>query len=202
MKRSKGFTLIELMAVIVILGVLLSLTSVSVNKIRKKQDLENHLNVVSSIMSGAKGYIADHPEFWDSTETADNETGSTNPYSRRLGNGRWIKLSDILPYADFDIQKYPDLYYSDKTGENPKPRSAFAKYCESNPNKYSIILYLYKGDNETYYLGDCGCEEQMESKNSLKFCDLENPGFGWNIDGQYYKNDDTRSDNTKDIKVN
>ena len=66
MKNKKGFTLIELLAVIVILGILLSISITAVNKIRRKQNVENKLNIVSNIMTGAKSYIADHPEFWNS----------------------------------------------------------------------------------------------------------------------------------------
>ena len=57
MKNKKGFTLIELLAVIVILGILLSISITAVNKIRKKQEIENKLNVLSGIFTGAKSYI-------------------------------------------------------------------------------------------------------------------------------------------------
>ena len=60
MSKIKGFTLVELLAVIVILGIVLSVSIVSVNSIRKKQEKENKENVISSILTGAKSYVADN----------------------------------------------------------------------------------------------------------------------------------------------
>ncbi len=60
MSKIKGFTLVELLAVIVILGIVLSVSIVSVNSIRKKQEKENMENVISSILTGAKSYVADN----------------------------------------------------------------------------------------------------------------------------------------------
>ena len=60
MSKIKGFTLVELLAVIVILGIVLSVSIVSVNSIRKKQEKENRENVIGSILTGAKSYVADN----------------------------------------------------------------------------------------------------------------------------------------------
>lgn len=60
MNKKSGFTLVELLAVIVILGIVLSISIVSVNNIRKKQEIENKENVISSILTGAKSYVTDN----------------------------------------------------------------------------------------------------------------------------------------------
>lgn len=198
MKKNKGFTLIELLAVIVILGVLLSISVVAVNKINKKQNVENKLNVISSIMTGAKNYIADHPEFWNSNNTGNYETGSPNPDN--FGQGRWLKISDIIEYADFDKDKYPELYYNNGLTSGAI-RSAFVRNC-SKELKYEVI-YSYKEAGATdysYILTDCGCQEQASSDNSFKFCDANNPDAGWNLNGKYYSDINTRGDSSKDIK--
>ena len=44
--NKKGFTMIELLAVIVILAVLLGVTTVSVFSIRKNQEEENYKNIL------------------------------------------------------------------------------------------------------------------------------------------------------------
>lgn len=88
MKKNKGFSLIELLAVMVILGILLSVTVVAVKNIKTKQEEKNRKNVISSILTGAKEYIADHPEV-------------SSPI---------IDVGDLLTkYVDFDQNKYSDL---------------------------------------------------------------------------------------------
>lgn len=94
MKNKKGFTLIELLAVIVILGIIASISVVSVNNIRKKQDEENRKNVISSILTGAKRYVADHPE------------------KLNFSSEVTIMVSTLLTnekYVDFDQNKYSEF---------------------------------------------------------------------------------------------
>ena len=165
----------------------------------KKQNVENKLNVMSSIMTGAKNYIADHPEFWNSNNSGDYMTGSPNPST--LGNGRWLNMADIIKYVDFDINKYPELYY-DNGLTSGAIRSAFVRNCGL---KYEVI-YTYKEANDTgysdYHLTDCGCQEQASSDNSFKFCEA-NSNAGWNLNGEYYKvtaEGGLERDNSKDIK--
>lgn len=88
MKKNKGFTLTELLAVIVILGILISFSTVSVIKIKEKQDKQNKENVISSILTGAKTY------------NAERKVEGSIPVSDLYGDD----------YVDFDINKYSDLY--------------------------------------------------------------------------------------------
>lgn len=195
MKNKKGFTLIELLAVIVILGILLSISVTAVNKIRKKQNNENILNVINSILTGAKSYIAEHPKFWNSTETKEYATGSTNPKQSEFGTVKWINLKEVIENSNFDTEKFPELYY--KNGKKKDgTKSIFVKYCE-NKSKYEIVYELVY-ENNTFYLSDCGCEEQFISDHAFKFCDAKVLGAGWDINGKYY---DTSGnvDSTKDI---
>lgn len=90
MKNKKGFTLIELLAVIVILGVLLSVSVVAVNSIRKKQQEENKLNTISSILTGAKKYVTDN------NHILNNDLSSIS-----------ISVEDLVNqnYVDFDSKE-------------------------------------------------------------------------------------------------
>lgn len=195
MKNKKGFTLIELLAVIVILGILLSISVTAVNKIRKKQNNENILNVINSILTGAKSYIAEHPKFWNSTETKDYATGSTNPKQSEFGTVKWINLKEVIENSNFDTEKFPELYY--KNGkEEEGTKSIFVKYCE-NKYKYEIV-YEYN-TFDTFYLSDCGCEEQFISDHAFKFCDAKVLGAGWDINGKYY---DTSGNNVSGKDIN
>ncbi len=112
MNRNKGFTLIELLAVIVILGIILSISIVAVGSIKKEQDEANRRNVISSILTGAKAYIAEHPG--------------------EISNGK-ISVSSIIDgdFASVDINKFPEL----------KDKTVKIVVCKNNLKlKYSIEL--------------------------------------------------------------
>lgn len=184
MKKNKGFTLIELLAVIVILGILLSISIVAVNNIRKKQNVENKLNVYSSVMTGAKNYIADNPSELDSLP-------------KDIGvNLFWDD------YVDFDKNEFPTIYYVPDASGDPttNPRTVRVSQC-SNSLKYKVEFHLKKDDGSTIKMDDCGCESQYSYLNdisSLKFCEAEPSNWieadsttdgkftGWDVSGKYY----------------
>lgn len=112
MNKHKGFTLVELLAVIVILGILLSISVVAVGKIKKNQDEENYKNVLSSILTGAKEYCTDRNI---STEEVDVKTLLENNYT------------------NFDEKKYSEL-------KDEKVTIAIC-HDNNNKTKYSIKDY-------------------------------------------------------------
>lgn len=180
MKRSKAFTLIELLAVIVILGILIGITTVSVNGIRKKQEAENRRNAYSSVLTGAKTYIAEHPEALDDLTSALD-----------------INVKDLVDsgYVELDMNKYDDLVYRyvrsangeierDANGNkvissSDKYRTLTIKKCPGMEHKlyydFWDVDYLRKDLNwtknkGTIYYNDCGCEEQIGGGESAKLC--------------------------------
>ena len=58
--NNKGFTLIEVLAVIVILSILMAIMVPSVGNIMKKNKEDNYQNLKDSIISAAKIYISDN----------------------------------------------------------------------------------------------------------------------------------------------
>ena len=58
--NNKGFTLIEVLAVIVILSILMAIMVPSVGNIMKKNKADNYQNLEDSIISAAKIYISDN----------------------------------------------------------------------------------------------------------------------------------------------
>lgn len=142
MKKNKGFTLIELLAVIVILGILLSISVVAVNKIRKNQEEENKLNMISSILTGAKRYAADNRNILSNNETILVKT---------------LKDED---YVDFD-----------ETNNNVRALDLINKkvYIGTCSNNLKLLYYTDSIGGIIY--NDCGCESQYESVNkSAKLC--------------------------------
>lgn len=169
MKRSKAFTLIELLAVIVILGILIGITTVSVNGIRKKQEAENRRNAYSAIFTGVKAYIAEHPELLDGAWV----TWNANPNGEKE-----ISLEGAFKedYIDVDTNKYKDLIYNPSNGAF---RTFIVGRCDSSGTKLYYELHdletLRKNLNwakntKTIYYNDCGCEEQIGNTESSMLC--------------------------------
>lgn len=141
MKNKKGFTLVELLAVIVILGILLGVTTVAVGNIKKKQDIKNYENIISSILTGAKRYVTDN----------------------NLSTG-YVSVQDLVngEYVDFDESKFDSSEYSELSGE-----TVDYDRCSGSIKRIFKIGPLKVGtdenndgliDEKTY--NDCGCETQ------------------------------------------
>lgn len=86
--KNKGFTLVEMLAVIALLAIIGTITAVSVKNIKKNQDEENKLNVISAILTGARNYITEN--------------------SISIRNNQEIEISELKKnrYVDFDEEKY------------------------------------------------------------------------------------------------
>lgn len=133
--NKKGFTMIELLAVIVILAVLLGVTTVSVFSIRRKQEEQNYKNTISSILTGAKAFTAEHP----SRKSKKNVEGKIKITVQELIDGEYIDL-------DKENEKTKDLL-----GEEIE-----IKQCDLYPMKVEYVLSGYN---------DCGCVMQDSDVN-------------------------------------
>lgn len=176
MKKNKGFTLIEVLAVLVILSLLITFSVVSVNKIKKKQEVANRINVIRSILTAARAYEADNP----------NTEASTG-----------VRVSTLLSkgYVDFDQDKYAefttttvkwDSYDSDK-----------------QKREFYVDLKLLKKDSNTTSVSDCGLEtDQTTSENGKKLClkgsynSSSGKSNGWDINGKAINSNPSNPSNT------
>lgn len=142
MKNKKGFTLVELLAVIVILGILLGVTTVAVGNIKKKQDIKNYENIISSILTGAKRYVTDN----------NLSTGIVNVQT--LFDDGYVDFDE----SKFDSSKYSKLSDETVLYEQCSPGSIKRKFtigpleAGTDENNDGLI------DKKTY--NDCGCETQ------------------------------------------
>ena len=125
MKRKNGFTLVELLAVVVILGILSSIAIISVNKVNEKQKEVTKENIVSGILTGAKRYVADHPEVLND----NNDNIEISLEDLKTGN-----------YTDYDENKLDNITDTTVTIETCpnelKLKYSFGDYndcgCEEN----------------------------------------------------------------------
>ena len=150
MKSKRGFTLVELLAVIVILGILLSISTVAVNNIRKTQDEKNFENQISSVLTGAKSYIVDNPSKIYNVTTQTVE----------------IDVETLIKddYVSID-SKFLKKFNGKKVEINPCiSKSEWGGGVSSSKLKYSIEI-----DNKPY--NDCGCKGQDSGTGeSAKLC--------------------------------
>lgn len=174
-KNKKGFSLIELLAVIVILGIILAISTVAVNSIRAKQAAENRRNVFSSIFTAARRYIADHPEFLDQ-DISDSNLSFNKPTS----GGEQIDVIKLIEgnYLDIDETEYPELIYV-HANESEGNRHVQVYKCPDNDLKYYISFWDLPEDRENlswakhkeYILyNDCGCVDQSSSVQTQELC--------------------------------
>lgn len=201
--KNKGFTLVEMLAVIALLAIIGTITAVSVKNIKKNQDEENKLNIISAIMTGARNYI-----------TENNTPLSSN---NRLTEDNYIYISDLRNggYVDFDIEKYPEYYFNNEGAFNNytittsttatdvlyKKRNirwTYGKVCNNNSLKYEVIYdyfskSTYKKEDDMAKISDCGCLEQSGRDKSFKLCENNTDGktCGWDTNGIYSCTDGT-----------
>lgn len=151
MKKNKGFTLIEVLAVLVILSLLITFSVVSVNKIKKKQEVANRINVIRSILTAARAYEADYPE----TKNKISETDFNVYVSTLLEKG----------YVDFDQDKYSDLINYKYNG------NSYNVYIKTNTNNdkrefvfnTNIKILNKNGTKVSIQPTDCGLETEQDS---------------------------------------
>ena len=119
MKNKKGFTLVELMAVIIIISLIAILTFPNIiNQIKKsKQATTNNINDI--VISAAKRYVADNPDDFD-------------------GENYYISIKDLI---DNDYVKEDIINVNDKDISNSFVYNKNGKYSITETN-YTKIEYL------------------------------------------------------------
>ena len=166
MKSKKGFTLIEVLAVLVILSILITFSVVSVSKIKKRQEIENRINVIRSILTAARAYEADNP----------NTTNSSG-----------VLVSTLLSkgYVDFDTKKYSEFTTTTTTVK----WDSYDNNNNKTKREFYVNLKLLKDDTNKKNVSDCGLEtDQTISKSGKKLClkgtCSDGKCNGWDINGK------------------
>ena len=142
--NKKGFTLVELLSVIVLLGVVLTLGTVGVASIKKRINDNMFTSKLDYILTAAKTWGGDHK---DLIETANNIT------VQELINAKYLKTEERDPSNNAAV-----LYDNDKnsvngleikvTLENNRVYACIEK--EKAKGKYSSIPWD-TFDKKTYY---------------------------------------------------
>lgn len=156
MKKNKGFSLVELLAVIVILGIILSVSAVAVGKIRNAQEEENYKNALSTILTGAKSYVSDYPNVFNNMcDSPQNDIiGCYNKNEKKI----YISVNKLIEEGYASIDKSNSLFSSLINNSN----SVEVETCKNNNLKQ---VYKLKGRDNIEY-NDCGCEKQNDGDSS------------------------------------
>ncbi len=142
--NKKGFTMVEILAVIVLLGVLSIFTVTALVSISNKQKQQNYENAINGLLAGARSYFADN---------LNTNTVTVNDL-----------ITNNLGYADLDDKS------KNVIGLNTDINKVT---CSDTSFKTKIIIEVPKkisepnGDKVTY--NDCGCAEQGAG-NGDKLC--------------------------------
>ena len=138
MKKNKGFTLIELLAVLVILGILVTFSTIAIGKLKKKQDVKNLENTISSILTGAKAYNAE----------SRIKTG--------VESDSGITIEDLKSsgFVDFDESVFKGI-------SDINNIKVYKIACTTSSYK---LYYKIEIDGDVYT--DCGCELQPDDSTT------------------------------------
>lgn len=133
MKNKKGFTLIEVLAVIVLLGILVSVATVGVSKYRKDVDEKEKYSIRQTIISSFNNYRLMHNVESENSKGLDSENNETEIINLlKFDGGNVLKYSgDACNISDSKVLYIINGEHFDAIDDKDK-----AKYrvCELNKN--------------------------------------------------------------------
>lgn len=148
MKNKKGFTLVELLIVIVIMTGILGLAIVSVNEISTKQKIKAKERVEEQIIVAAKAYFKDNEYFLRSIASSFEEEGY-------ITLGTLVKLDYLNAVTDPTTNKKMDL----------------CSYVKVTPDGYKFM-----GTEQD--VNDLKSKIKEENGGIVASCDMEGPKIG------------------------
>lgn len=142
--NNRGFTLVEVLAVIVILGVLAAIMIPNVSKIISENKNDNYNNLKKSIMHSAELFISDNRYDITLDGSCENDDSVRNIVKiGESGNNGKILLRML----------FIDGYLSSENIINPLDSS---KKVDLNNSYVKVVFSCKKRDYEFYEFDDCG----------------------------------------------
>lgn len=158
MKNNKGFTLVEILSVIVLIALLLGVGIPGINRISKNMK-EKSLNTKIDLIEQA-GILwgQDNKTLLQSNKCYIND-------NNEIMNCKKISIEALIKEDYLDSENYNDITY-----KNPKNERDLANIvCDENKNdnidndEYSCCVHIYKKNNRVYaYFGTKSCEEGLK----------------------------------------
>lgn len=166
-KRRSGFTIVELLIVIVVIAILAAVTIVAYNGITSRTKDARRLSDLASIQKGLELYFADNNSYPD--VTAGVGAGLKACIGAADDNGAWKCWNE-----DADNQRIVPKQYMKTI---PKDPQIIDSNAGGYPNKYQSRMYCYrvKADLQGYMLG--AYIETLSPSDSRYFNGGENVGY-------------------------
>ena len=99
--NNKGFTLIELIATIALLGIIAAISFVSISKVLEQSKVNDCNSLVSSIKSATSEYVSDNRYNRNFVNSVSNN--KVNIQADILTNGNYLSSPIINPYTKEEI---------------------------------------------------------------------------------------------------
>ena len=115
--KKKGFTLVELLAVIIILSLVLVIAVPSVNKYIKQSKEKAYDTQISTIIEAAQAYASTNPELLPNRENISVKVTSGQLKSAGLIKEEVKNPNDDKYFDDPDDEKFPEDYTGDITDQ-------------------------------------------------------------------------------------
>ncbi len=155
MKSKKGLTLIEIVAVIAILGIVLGIAVVNISKYKKTLDQKNRENAIRNVLFAARMYYTKN----HTMECLPTGTVTCAPVSVGGGiYGNYLKVND---YVKYDKKYENDDYNGVNFFTTPIKREKCGPINADEVRYFFSISYTVSGIQK--YYDDCGCEVQSST---------------------------------------
>lgn len=155
---AKGFTLIELLVVITILGILVTLTLVTINpaEAQKKARDTGRLKDMATIQSIVEQYLSDNPgtltlSSQDSSGTSANSCTATGWLGKALGNVSLCAYANVIPVDPTNR----NTQTTTSTGTTANTNAYYyIRWGGAANSSYKICTYLESTSNKAKVTGD------------------------------------------------
>lgn len=167
-RKQTGFTIVELLIVIVVIGILAAITIVAYNGIQKRASDTRRHSDITIITKALELYYIDNGRYpAGSGSTTINASWSTT------ADASWQNLVTALrPYAatlPSDPISTPGVAVTGSSGYNYAYYANNSNFCGAAAGKMYILVYrLENGAQENYFDGDCTTNPLVYSASNYR----------------------------------